>query len=505
MKTNKLLLMILCVSALSMAQAQEFWFPSAPKNPNVTTVRPGRTGVGIPTASFNAFNTGTGRYTVANRVGFLVQGSNFTDVFNIGHLLTGDFGEEKVGDVWTSVGGPGSPGISGLPLYGTRHQFDRYSVNMALTDRNIITGSPGTSGIRDAILFWDASPANNGRMYIGKTLGSGRISPDIVINPNGNVGIGTTSASSQLTIGGSIRAQGAGRFETFITVSDFASFGDDVLVNSGTVQTRSITGIFDLTFGNGTILSIGNIIPSGGRSLGASSRGWLNVFANNFVSTSDIRAKDKIKPITYGLAHIQELNPVSYQWKNSDENEIHVGLIAQEVSKVIPEIVYDPTKEIRYDSAGRALPADSDALYGIRYNELIPVMIKAIQEMSLKMEEQEKVIARLTRENTRVIDDALGQSPDTSTGSLSSLELYQNTPNPFDQSTTIRYYLPEDTQKAQLFLYDINGQQVRNIELSENGAGSMTITAGELGAGIYFYTLYADGEVSQTRKMLLTD
>ena len=140
-----------------MTQAPEFWFPNTPKDPNTTILRPGRTGIGIPTTSFNAFNTSTGRYTVANRVGLLVQGSNFTDVFNMGHLLTGDYGEEKVGDVWTAIGGPGNPNIAGLPLYGTRHQFDRYSVNMALTDRNIITGASGTSGIRDAIMFCDAN------------------------------------------------------------------------------------------------------------------------------------------------------------------------------------------------------------------------------------------------------------------------------------------------------------------------------------------------------------
>lgn len=159
--------MLLSGLCLATTQAQEFWFPNAPKNSSTTVVRPGRTGIGIPTASFNAFNTSTGRYTVANRVGFLVQGSNFTDVFNIGHLLTGDYGEEKVGDVWTSVGGPGSPGISGLPLYGTRHQFDRYSVNMALAARNIVAGS-GSSSIRDAILFWDASPRITAECTLGR-------------------------------------------------------------------------------------------------------------------------------------------------------------------------------------------------------------------------------------------------------------------------------------------------------------------------------------------------
>lgn len=540
MRTKKILLSLLLSSlCLTVTQAQEFWFPNTPKDPNTTILRPGRTGIGIPTTSFNAFNTSTGRYTVANRVGLLVQGSNFTDVFNMGHLLTGDYGEEKVGDVWTAIGGPGNPNIAGLPLYGTRHQFDRYSVNMALTDRNIITGASGTSGIRDAIMFWDASPANDSRMYIGKTLGQGRISPDIVINPNGNVGIGTANPKTKLDVRGAIDI-GAGLspnpplrlsfnidripfiignngLRLFIT-KPTSALGREIAIsisdfNPTGLAPISISGdriAFGLGIGSSLIPSP-SAFPRGDLDLGSSLASWDNIFADNFINTSDRRAKEKIEPISYGLAHIKKLNPVTYQWRNQPDKSSHTGLIAQEVLEVIPDVVYDPTKDIQYDSAGRALPVDPNARYGIRYNELIPVMIKAMQEMSQKMEEQDtkieeqqKIIAELTGGNTREIEEGLGIDNNGSQGA-SVIELFQNTPNPFDQSTTIRYYLPEGTEKAQLFIYNIDGQQVRSMELTETGEGAMTITAGELGAGIYFYTLYADGEVSQTRKMILTE
>ncbi|MCG8388588.1 MAG: tail fiber domain-containing protein [Cytophagales bacterium] len=599
MRTKKILLSLLLSGlCLTVTQAQEFWFPNTPKDPNTTILRPGRTGIGIPTTSFNAFNTSTGRYTVADQVGLLVQGSNFTDVFNIGHLLTGDYGEEKVGDVWTAIGGPGNPNIAGLPLYGTRHQFDRYSVNMALTDRNIITGASGTSGIRDAIMFWDASPANNSRMYIGKTLGQGRISPDIVINPNGNVGIGTDAPVSKLDIDGNLRVTSGMEISGTASFSDTLITNEKIIINGGTsfnnpqgprleVTGRSgssnlLVTIEDGTLGasvpnftlgigsptsfspfpqlllgnrltlgviaGSTILQLGIVNSSGvyesgldiredgvsvlkplrfssssgvssdliptinlSPDIGSSTFAWDNVFADDFINVSDRRSKQKIEPLSYGLQHIQKLKPVTYQWKDKTEEGKQVGLIAQEVLEVIPEVVYDPSKDIQYDSAGRALPVDPDARYGIRYNELIPVMIKAMQEMSQKMEEQDtkieeqqKIIAELTGENTREIEEGLGIDNNGSQGA-SVIELFQNTPNPFDQSTTIRYYLPEGTEKAQLFVYNIDGQQVRSMEITETGEGAMTITAGELGAGIYFYTLYADGEVSQTRKMILTE
>lgn len=572
MRTKKILLSLLLSGlCLTVTQAQEFWFPNTPKDPNTTILRPGRTGIGIPTTSFNAFNTSTGRYTVADQVGFLVQGSNFTDVFNIGHLLTGDYGEEKVGDVWTAIGGPGNPNIAGLPLYGTRHQFDRYSVNMALTDRNIITGASGTSGIRDAIMFWDASPANNSRMYIGKTLGQGRISPDIVIDPNGNVGIGTDAPTSKFQVqGGDIRLdQGrAIRFGSNTNISTnnnaltlsvgggivprrftFASNGRVGIGTTAPTATLDVRGdiglgqgneirfgpnarILNLSGGNleiensgiltidsDVLVSIQSDVGFGGtinsplipttlgfptQDLGSSSNAWDDVFGDNFINVSDQREKDKIEQLPYGLNHLMKLNPVCYQWKKQPEKGIKHGLIAQEVQKVIPEVVYDPEQEIDYDEAGKALPVDPEARMGIAYSELIPLLIKSIQELNTKVQEQEKIIAGLTDENGRTSADELEESLDSPGGS-SKLELLQNTPNPFDQSTTIRYYLPEGTQKAQLFIYNIDGQQVRSMELTETGEGAMTITAGELGAGIYFYTLYADGEVSQTRKMILTE
>lgn len=563
MRTNKILLSLLLSGlCLTVTQAQEFWFPNTPKDPNTTILRPGRTGIGIPTTSFNAFNTSTGRYTVADRVGFLVQGSNFTDVFNIGHLLTGDYGEEKVGDVWTSVGGPGSPGISGLPLYGTRHQFDRYSVNMALTDRNIITGASGMSGIRDAILFWDASSANDSRMYIGKTLGQGRISPDIVINPSGNVGIGTDSPSNRLDVEGNIGlpesaslffnqsaqirrdlsfarnnisflfdnqtqfrvgADGITRIgdgglrlrvsnNTSIVEGFFKNALSIALQTSGQITPRTAIRIEEInatgtpiTISERTVTFGSNLAPQFGlEDIGSSSSPFDDIVARDFITISDGREKDEIRQLDRGLDHLIKLNPVSYQWKKQPEKGVKYGLIAQEVKEVVPEVVYDPEKEIEYDESGKALPVDPDARMGIAYNELIPLLIKSIQELNAKVQGQEKVIADLTAENGRTSAGELEESLDSPGGS-SKLELLQNTPNPFDQSTTIRYYLPEGTQKAQLFVYNIDGQQVRSMELTETGEGAITITAGELGAGIYFYTLYADGEVSQTRKMILTE
>jgi hypothetical protein len=91
---------------------------------------------------------------------------------------------------------------------------------------------------------------------------------------------------------------------------------------------------------------------------------------NGTIQTSDIRMKTNIKNLKYGLSEVLKFRPVSYTWK-SDANSKKIGLIAQEVQDVVPEVVTD----------GEYL--------GMNYAELVPVLIKAIQE-------QQKLIDELT-------------------------------------------------------------------------------------------------------------
>ena len=100
----------------------------------------------------------------------------------------------------------------------------------------------------------------------------------------------------------------------------------------------------------------------------SSTGGTTDVEANSegmlIPSMSDIRLKENIKPINYGLNTILKLNPVTFEWKD-DRVGVNLGLIANEVKEYIPEIV-NRTK---------------DGLYSLNYKTLIPVLIKAIQEI----------------------------------------------------------------------------------------------------------------------------
>jgi len=84
-------------------------------------------------------------------------------------------------------------------------------------------------------------------------------------------------------------------------------------------------------------------------------------------------------------------------------------------------------------------------------------------------------------------------------------KLYQNTPNPFNQSTQIQFYVPETVNKALLCIYDLQGKQLKQTVITQRGYGIETIFASEFRAGIYLYALLADGNQVDVKRMILTE
>lgn len=94
-------------------------------------------------------------------------------------------------------------------------------------------------------------------------------------------------------------------------------------------------------------------------------------------STSDARIKENVTPVTNGVATVNALNPVKFSFKQDHLSEPNqYGLIAQELQQVVPEVV-SPT--------GLDVDGIEDVL-GISYSSLIPILIKAVQELSAEVE-----------------------------------------------------------------------------------------------------------------------
>ena len=55
------------------------------------------------------------------------------------------------------------------------------------------------------------------------------------------------------------------------------------------------------------------------------------------------------------------------------------------------------------------------------------------------------------------------------------------------------------------YVYDLQGKQIKSINVTERELGTIVIKGSELQPGIYYYSLIADGNIVGTEKMILTD
>jgi hypothetical protein len=89
-----------------------------------------------------------------------------------------------------------------------------------------------------------------------------------------------------------------------------------------------------------------------------------NLDASNFDSTSDVALKENLNVIESPLEKIAQLNGYTFNWKENKQEA--VGIVAQEVEKVFPQIVR----------------TGSDGVKRVSYDSLIPVMLEAIKELA---------------------------------------------------------------------------------------------------------------------------
>jgi hypothetical protein len=233
---------------------------------------------------------------------------------------------------------------------------------------------------------------------------------------------------------------------------------------------------------------IPRIQPSGPLyNLGTSIEPWNIIFSSTgTVQKSDIKLKKNVKSISYGIKDILKLNPVSYEWK-TNANGTRLGFIAQEVEKIIPNVILK----------------DSLDNYSMFYSELIPVLVKGIQEQQKIIDTLKTQIHSICKTHIKIEDNNFNNHQIEHLNPNSYI--VQNHPNPFSGTTYIDYFLTSNAKNAVLRITDVNGKLIKAFEIKSTGYGQIELNCSELNSGSYFYSLIINGNICDTKTMLISN
>ncbi len=307
----------------------------------------GATAMGRDTEATNSYAFASGFFSNADGQYSTAMGYN-TDAFALGSTALG-YSTDAVANYSFAAGYFAEAQAIYSVAIGNAVQAQSYA-SMAVGRYNVGGGS-ATSWLTSDPIF-----------EIGIGTGPSTRANAVTVRKNGNVGIGTTVPLDRLHVNGRLRLQ---------TVEYIEDGGISEIAARGDIRPTS-DNIYDL---------------------GTSVLRWDDVFATNgTIQTSDRREKTNIETTPYGLGEIMQLQPVRYNWKRAPNDKKKIGLIAQDLLEIIPEVVktHDWQDVDESDNPEQRL-VKLDRM-GVYYSDLIPVLIKAIQEQQIIINSQNSKI-----------------------------------------------------------------------------------------------------------------
>ena len=255
-----------------------------------------------------------------------------------------------------------------------------------------------TSGSIDAsvvsVTNLDADNITSGTIS-GNRISGGTINGTLIgggsINMTFNI---TTSMAISASSGNITNALGVGSLDSSGTVegSQFKHGSSSSVVGFGSsdVYLRG-GGTTDFAAGNNNV-SYQTLRPSGynSKDLGTSGFRWRDIYTVGSVNTSDITHKKDVEDLELGLDFLNTLNPIQFKWDEMGEVEAgirtHAGFSAQDIEQKLIDFGVESKDYALFTNSQITESPEEDPIYGLRSNEFISVLTKAVQELSEKVD-----------------------------------------------------------------------------------------------------------------------
>ncbi len=221
------------------------------------------------------------------------------------------------------------------------------------------------------------------------------------LNPNGGyVGIGTTNATSMLTVG---NATGTIPGEIALNPTATTNEGGQILIKKslsggtndwiidhyGTSAANARLRLFNSNEVNGIVILESGFVGMGTSTPTVRLQVSGDIIANSIAGSSDRRFKTNITPISNALDKVMQLRGVNFDWNQTlfpDRNfpsTRSMGFIAQEVEQVIPEVVQSEK--------------NADAYKAVHYDKVVALLVEAIKEQQQQIKQLQKQVNKLRR------------------------------------------------------------------------------------------------------------
>jgi hypothetical protein len=275
--------------------------------------------------------------------------------------------------------------------------------NASLTDGDAVSiGHSASAGQGGVAIGKNAEATNNGIALGNSTNSDGSVVIGTGITATGGnavaIGNGSTAGSGTIVVGNAAEAEdnGIAIGASATAGEDGVAIGNGITAASNTVELGSDTNVTHI---NGATIELGSSIDNANITIGSTesvvnigttnTSGVVNIHGqlvtiDDAGTTSDERDKTDIRTTSLGLDFINSVDPVEFRWAKRDENEegtrFHQGVIAQQVKEAADRAGVDFGGYV-----DQSVNGGPDKLM-VRYDEFVAPLIKAVQELSERVE-----------------------------------------------------------------------------------------------------------------------
>lgn len=231
---------------------------------------------------------------------------------------------------------------------------------------------------------------------------------------------------------------------------------------------------------------------------------YNKLYAEQYYKMSDASFKSNQAAIQSPMKKLLDLKPYKYDVLDRYTSEtgdslestlIQYGFVSQEVEQTLSEV------KITEDGKDGKL---------MDYDQIIPLLVAGIQEQQRQISSLEATIAKLIATGTNPGQGNNGNQGNNGGNNgngnnpIDVCKLFVSSPNPFNNSANIPYYLCNNTNTAEIKIWDMQGIERKSFYLNpQQGNNQVILNSSDLPvSGTYVYALIANGQIIDAKTMI---